>query len=116
MQKDGQPATHTATAMRAFTPAYAAPEQYSPKFGITSARTDVYSLALVAVEMLTDRNPLGVDDPPMMMHATLDPSSRPTPTRAVLAVRRVSIIRPMVNPRPCLGSVHTLNSQASAGS
>jgi tetratricopeptide (TPR) repeat protein len=40
----------------------------------------VYSLALVLVELLTDKPPLDGDDMPSLMSATLDEEIRPTPT------------------------------------
>lgn len=40
----------TAGAVRAFSPQYAAPEQFDPRFGATGPWTDVYSFALVLLE------------------------------------------------------------------
>lgn len=51
-----QAQTKTATSFRAFTPNYAAPEQFTPKrFGASGPWTDVHALGLVLVELLTDR-------------------------------------------------------------
>lgn len=69
------------TAFDAFTPRYAAPEQWLPKrFGQTGPWTDVWGLALTMVEALTGEPPIGgKDDVATMMGIALDPSFRPTP-------------------------------------
>lgn len=71
----------TGTAFDAFTPRYAAPEQWLPKrFGQTGPWTDVWGLALTMVEALTGEPPIGGnDDVATMMGIALDPSFRPTP-------------------------------------
>lgn len=71
----------TGTAFDAFTPRYAAPEQWLPKrFGQTGPWTDVWGLALTMVEALTGEPPIGgSDDVATMMGIALDPSFRPTP-------------------------------------
>ncbi len=65
----------------AFTPRYAAPEQWLPKrFGQTGPWTDVWGLALTMVEALTGEPPIGGnDDIATMMGIALDPAFRPTP-------------------------------------
>jgi serine/threonine protein kinase len=69
------------TGFDAFTPRYAAPEQWLPKrFGQTGPWTDVWGLALTMVEALTGEPPIGGnDDVATMMGIALDPSFRPTP-------------------------------------
>ncbi len=63
----------------AFTPDYAAPEQWLPKrFGQTGTWTDVWGLALTAVEVLTGRSPLE-GDLAELMGTAIDPEQRPTP-------------------------------------
>jgi eukaryotic-like serine/threonine-protein kinase len=66
-------------ALMAFTPAYAAPEQWAPRhYGQTGPWTDVWGLALCLVEVLAAR-PLIEGDPATMMGIALDPQRRPTP-------------------------------------
>jgi serine/threonine-protein kinase len=63
----------------AFTPAYGAPEQWLPKrYGQTGPWTDVWGLALCAVEVLTGAPPLD-GDAPAIMGACIDETERPTP-------------------------------------
>jgi formylglycine-generating enzyme required for sulfatase activity len=69
----------TGRIMFAFTPMYGAPEQFSRKYGATGPWTDVYALALIAVEMLTGKPPLDGEDVPALQKASCDPESRPTP-------------------------------------
>ncbi|HVW24198.1 MAG TPA: serine/threonine-protein kinase [Polyangiaceae bacterium] len=65
--------------LAAFTPAYGAPEQWLPKrFGQTGPWTDVWGLALTAVETLCGHTPLDGDQAAMMGQA-IDPARRPTP-------------------------------------
>ncbi len=45
----------TGTTITSFTPQYGAPEQFSRSYGATGPWTDVFALALVAVEMLAGR-------------------------------------------------------------
>jgi serine/threonine protein kinase len=51
-----QSKTQTSTSFRAFTPNYAAPEQFAPKrYGASGPWTDVHALGLLLVELLTDK-------------------------------------------------------------
>ena len=62
-----------------FTPAYGAPEQWSPKtYGETGPWTDVWGLALTAVEALCGTPPID-GDTYVMRRACLDDKRRPTP-------------------------------------
>lgn len=62
-----------------FTPAYAAPEQWSPEnYGETGPWTDVWGLALTLVETMAGR-PIIDGDVGAMMGIALDPMMRPTP-------------------------------------
>jgi len=51
-----QSKTQSSTSFRAFTPNYAAPEQFAPKrYGASGPWTDVHALGLLMVELLTDK-------------------------------------------------------------
>lgn len=64
----------------AFTPGYAAPEQWSPKrFGQTGPWTDVWGFALSMVEVLTGKPPIDAEDATGMMGMAVDEKRRPTP-------------------------------------
>lgn len=69
----------TKSALGAFTWLYAAPEQIDPRLGPTSLATDVYAFALLATELLTDREPVDARDVVQIMKASQDPTIRPTP-------------------------------------
>lgn len=62
-----------------YTPQYAAPEQFNRELGATGPWTDVYSLALVAVELLVGRSPNEGDDLAALASAATNPDRRPTP-------------------------------------
>ena len=70
----------------AFTPAYAAPEQFSRALGGPGPWTDVYALALVLVEIIARREPQGGVDLASIASVALDPARRPTPRTFGLAV------------------------------
>jgi serine/threonine protein kinase len=65
--------------LETFTPAYGAPEQFSPQHGTVGPWTDVYALALVLVELLTGREALGSADVRKLACVSCDPGRRPTP-------------------------------------
>jgi len=69
----------TGMAVTSFTPQYGAPEQFSRTYGATGPWTDVFALALVAVEMLTGRVALVGDDIVQLGFASGNPEIRPTP-------------------------------------
>ena len=70
----------------AFTPAYAAPEQWAPRhYGQTGPWTDVWGLALCLVEVMA-AHPLIEGDSATMMGIALDPLRRPTPRNEGLEV------------------------------
>jgi eukaryotic-like serine/threonine-protein kinase len=68
-----------ADPLHAFSPAYAAPEQWNPSvYGATGPWTDVYALALVLTEVLIGRPPIDGDFT-VMMGSALNKDWRPTP-------------------------------------
>ena len=71
--------TYAEDEMASFTPAYGAPEQWTPKtYGETGPWTDVWGLALTMVEALCGVPP--IDGEPWVMRRTcLDEKRRPTP-------------------------------------
>jgi formylglycine-generating enzyme required for sulfatase activity/serine/threonine protein kinase len=79
IQKSGGAFTQTTGQVRSFTPAYAAPEQFSRSHGATGPWTDVFALALVAVELLSGRAPLEGDSFLQLGFAAGDAAHRPTP-------------------------------------
>lgn len=71
-------ATATSAKHKAYSPAYAAPEQVSGMR--TGPWTDVHALGLLLSEVLTDRAPYPTDDPNELYRSVFDPV-RPTPAR-----------------------------------
>lgn len=71
--------TATGRTFTAFTPYYGAPEQFSRRFGATGPWTDVYALALMAVEMLAGRPALVGTDVAELSAESTNPRRRPTP-------------------------------------
>jgi len=69
----------TGQAVTAFTPHYGAPEQFSRRYGATGPWTDVYALALIAVELLAGREALHGSDVAELSAASSDNARRPTP-------------------------------------
>jgi serine/threonine protein kinase len=64
---------------RCFTPAYGAPEQFSPAHGATGPWTDVFALALVMVETITLRVPFEGGGLREYERQSCDRNRRPTP-------------------------------------
>jgi len=71
--------TKTSGQVTSFTPAYGAPEQFSRTHGATGPWTDVFSLALIATEIATGREPLEGDDFLQLAFSSANPDRRPTP-------------------------------------
>ncbi|MEZ4373616.1 MAG: SUMF1/EgtB/PvdO family nonheme iron enzyme [Polyangiaceae bacterium] len=69
----------TGTSITSFTPQYGAPEQFSRSHGATGPWTDVYALALVAIEMLIGRPALDGGDLVQLAFSSANPQLRPTP-------------------------------------
>jgi len=69
----------TGMNITSFTPQYGAPEQFSRSYGATGPWTDVYALALVAVEMLIGRPALDGEDVVQLAFSTANTERRPTP-------------------------------------
>jgi len=62
-ETQSQSQTQTSTSFRAFTPNYAAPEQFAPKrHGASGPWTDVHALGLLLFEILTDKAANGGDE------------------------------------------------------
>jgi serine/threonine-protein kinase len=73
------PRAQTIGQIRMFTPAYAAPEQFHEALGPIGPQTDVYSFAVLVVELLADRTPIEGDHIGEYADRALDPERRPTP-------------------------------------
>ncbi len=74
------------TSANMFTPAYAAPEQWTPdRYGQTGPWTDVFALALTLTELVTQK-PAIDGAPTAMLSQCVDEKKRPTPRRLGLAV------------------------------
>jgi eukaryotic-like serine/threonine-protein kinase len=69
----------TGEEITAFTPSYGAPEQFSRLHGATGPWTDVFSMALILVEILRGGLPALGRDFMEMAIASRDPHRRPTP-------------------------------------
>jgi formylglycine-generating enzyme required for sulfatase activity/serine/threonine protein kinase len=85
-QKLGGSFQRTSGHVTSFTPAYGAPEQFSRSHGATGPWTDVFALALVAVELLTGREPLEGDTIVQLGYCSADLRRRPTPRTLGAAV------------------------------
>lgn len=71
----------TAPGVRAFSAAYAAPEQLAPRYGASGPWTDVFALALVLVEVMIGRRPIDGDDLHAIFAQVTDRAWRPLPSR-----------------------------------
>lgn len=69
----------TGTNITSFTPQYGAPEQFTRSYGATGPWTDVFALALVAVEMMIGKPALEGDDLIQLAYSAGNPDKRPTP-------------------------------------
>jgi serine/threonine-protein kinase len=73
------PRAVTIGQIRMFTPAYAAPEQFQDDVGHIGPQTDVYSFAVLVVELLADKTPIEGEHIGDYADRALDPNRRPTP-------------------------------------
>jgi formylglycine-generating enzyme required for sulfatase activity/serine/threonine protein kinase len=69
----------TGMNITSFTPQYGAPEQFSRSYGATGPWTDVFALALVALEMMTGKAALDGEDIVQLAFSSGNPQRRPTP-------------------------------------
>ena len=67
----------TGASLQAFTPRYAAPEQFDRRFGATGPWTDVFALALIVVEVVSGKSALEGDTPQLFV-ASSNILHRPT--------------------------------------
>lgn len=78
--QDSQDAfSETKGTSSAYTPTYAAPEQFSRRFGATGPWTDVYALSLIFVELVTGRPPSDGSTVAELAFAAIDVNRRPSP-------------------------------------
>lgn len=75
----GAPKSTMLQAFRVLSVDYAAPEQWDEQLGPLSPKTDLFSLALVVVEMLTGAPALEGTGAHALLFSTLDPLRRPSP-------------------------------------
>ncbi|MGO9834423.1 MAG: serine/threonine protein kinase [Polyangiaceae bacterium] len=80
------PSARTLGNVRMFAPAYGAPEQFDDRIGVIGAWTDVYALALVVLEALTDRSVVEGEHLGEFAMRALDKENRPTPRSLGVAV------------------------------
>ena len=78
---DGKVRGLTAVGVTVFSPKYGAPEQFNRRLGDSGPWSDVYSFALVMIELLSDRRIYDTDSTMDIMQQALDPDTRPTPLK-----------------------------------
>jgi formylglycine-generating enzyme required for sulfatase activity len=79
MQKAAGAFSQTQGVVSSFTPAYGAPEQFSRTHGATGPWTDVFAIALIFTELVTQVAPLQGEDLTQLAFCSMDPKRRPTP-------------------------------------
>jgi serine/threonine protein kinase len=80
------PIARTVGNVRMFAPAYGAPEQFDDRIGAIGPWTDVYAVALVVLEAMTDRTVRGGEHIGEFAAKALDEANRPTPRALGIAV------------------------------
>ncbi len=73
------PESRPAAGLRVLFPAYAAPEQLDTTVGKPGAWTDVYAIALLMMELLSDRVVMSGHETGALVERALDEQRRPTP-------------------------------------
>jgi serine/threonine-protein kinase len=73
------PDSRPAAGLRVLFPAYAAPEQLDATVGKSGGWTDVYALALLMMELLSDRVVMDGQETGALVERALDEQRRPTP-------------------------------------
>src|SRR2546430_6152354 len=68
----------TGSSVRAFSPRYAAPEQFDPRMSATGPWTDVYAMALVFVEVAAGVSAYEGVDATQFLAQAMDRARRPT--------------------------------------
>ncbi len=69
-----------------FAPAHGAPEQFGATNAVITPAADVFALALIMVELVTGKAPLGEGDEEQLERAARDPVYRPTPRASGVAL------------------------------
>jgi eukaryotic-like serine/threonine-protein kinase len=80
------PIARTVGNVRMFAPAYGAPEQFDDRIGAIGPWTDVYAVALVVLELMTDRTVRAGEHIGEFAAKALDEANRPTPRALGIAV------------------------------
>ena len=80
------PTAQTVGNMRMFAPAYGAPEQFDDRLGAIGPWTDVYTVALVVLEALSDHTVMDGEHLGEFATKSLDETRRPTPRALGIAV------------------------------
>jgi serine/threonine-protein kinase len=73
------PESRPSAGLRVLFPAYAAPEQLDGTVGKPGAYTDVYAIALLMMELLSDRVVMGGQETGALVERALDEQRRPNP-------------------------------------
>ncbi|HEY8087685.1 MAG TPA: hypothetical protein VIF09_07570, partial [Polyangiaceae bacterium] len=79
LEQEIPPASRPAAGLRVLFPSYAAPEQLDATVGKLGAWTDVYALALLFMELLSDRPVVSGQETGALVERVLDEHRRPTP-------------------------------------
>jgi serine/threonine protein kinase len=87
------PESRRGTGLRVLFPAYAAPEQLDTNVGPTGPWTDVYAIALLMMEVLSDRIVMESKETGALVERALDEKRRPTPrTHGLMLPRNLDIV------------------------